>query len=128
MAWRAVILWLLTVASAAADIPRRASVSSVCTCSFPTLINEQLGYAYDAANHLLYRTNNALVQTFAVDALNQLSNVSRAGTFTITGALPAPASSVTVNGANAQTNADFTFASGGNVLTNSNLKGSSPEF
>ena len=29
-------------------------------------LNEQLGYAYDAADNLQYRTNNARVQTFTV--------------------------------------------------------------
>ena len=64
------------------------------------------------------RTNNALVQTFTVDSLNQLSNVTRSGTLTVSGALPAPPSSVTVNGAAAQTNGDFTFAATNNTLTN----------
>jgi RHS repeat-associated protein len=80
--------------------------------------NEQLSYAYDAANNVHLRTNNALVQTFTVDSLNQLSNVTRTGTLTISGALPAPPISVTVNGTNAQTNGDFTFASTNNTLTN----------
>ena len=31
---------------------------------------EQLGYAYDAAGNLHYRTNNALVQTFTVTSIN----------------------------------------------------------
>ncbi len=86
--------------------------------------NEQLAYAYDAAGNLHTRTNDALIQTFNVDALNQLSNVTRTGPLTVTGATPVPAS-VTVNGAPAQTNGDFTFArtnytlaNGTNSLTN----------
>ncbi len=80
--------------------------------------NEQLGYGYDAGNNLHLRTNNALVQTFAVDTLNQLSSVTRSGTMTLSGALPAPASGVAVNGTAAQTYGDLTFAAAGNTLSN----------
>ncbi len=80
--------------------------------------NEQLGYGYDAANNLHLRTNNALVQTFTVDSLNQLSSVARTGTLTVSGALPAPATSLAVNGAAAQTYGDLTFAAAGNTLSN----------
>jgi len=73
-------------------------------------LNEQLGYGYDAADNLHLRTNGALVQTFTVDYLNQMSNVTRNGTFTLAGSLPAPTLGVTVNGSLAQTNGDFTFA------------------
>ena len=79
--------------------------------------NEQLAYAYDAAGNLHTRTNDALIQTFNVDALNQISNVTRTGALTVPGATPVPAS-VTVNGTNAQTNGDFTFAGGSNTLAN----------
>jgi RHS repeat-associated protein len=82
--------------------------------------NEQLGYAFDAAGNLQYRTNGAMIQTFTVNTLNQISNVTRTGTFTVTGATPAPAASVTVNGAVAQTNGDFTFARTNNTLANGN--------
>ncbi len=82
--------------------------------------NEQMAYGYDLADNLISRTNNALVQTFTVDSLNQLNNVSRSGTFTVSGALPAPPASVTVNGAAAQTNGDFTFAATNNTLANGN--------
>jgi RHS repeat-associated protein len=89
-------------------------------------LNEQLGYAYDAAQNLKLRTNNTLVQTFSVDALNELTNISRAGTLTVSGNTPTPASSVTVNTSNAVRYADFTFASsngftlanGNNIFTN----------
>jgi RHS repeat-associated protein len=64
------------------------------------------------------QANNALVQTFTVNPLNEISNVTRTGTLTVSGALPAPASSVTVNGVAAQTNGDFTFASTNNTLAN----------
>jgi len=42
-------------------------------------LNEQLGRAYDAAHNLYIRTNGALVQTFTVDAVNELTNVTRSG-------------------------------------------------
>ena len=77
-----------------------------------TRLNEQLGYAYDAAGNLKQRTNNALVQTFSVDAANALTNVARSGMLTVSGNTLSPASSVTVNGQAAQTYGDLTFASG----------------
>ena len=82
--------------------------------------NEQLGYSFDMAGNLNYRTNGAMVQAFTVNSLNQISSVTRTGTFTVTGSTPAPATSVTVNGATAQTNGDFTFAGTNNTLTNGN--------
>jgi RHS repeat-associated protein len=72
--------------------------------------NEQLGMGYDKAENLQFRTNGALAQTFAVDAANQLLTVSRTGTFTLSGATPAPVTNLTVNGLAAQTYGDFTFA------------------
>jgi RHS repeat-associated protein len=82
--------------------------------------NEQLAYGYDAAGNLHVRNNGLLAQTFTVDTLNQLSNVTRTGTFTVTGATPAPAASVTVNTVSAQTYSDFTFASTNTTLGNGN--------
>ncbi len=79
-------------------------------------LNEQLGYGYDQAGNLHLRTNNALVQTFTPDNVNQLASISRTGTLTVSGATPAPAASVTVNGNAAQTYGDFTFARTNNVL------------
>ena len=82
-------------------------------------LNEQLGYAYDAAGNLQQRTNNALVQSFSVDGANELTNIVRSGLLTVSGNTPLPASSVTVNGQPALTYADFTFASAnGFVLAN----------
>ncbi len=46
---------------------------------------ERFGYAYDAGGNLQYRTNNALVQSFGVDNVNQLTTVSRSGTLTVAG-------------------------------------------
>ena len=74
-------------------------------------LNEQLGYAYDAAGNLQTRTNNALVQRFGVDAANGLTNVARTGLLTVSGNTPLPASRVTVNGQPAISYQDFTFAS-----------------
>ncbi len=73
-------------------------------------LNEQFGWSYDKAGNLNYSTNGGLVQTFNVDTLNQLSNITRTGNLTLSGATPAPATSVTVNGLAAQTYSDLTFA------------------
>jgi RHS repeat-associated protein len=81
-------------------------------------LNEKLGYGYDPAGNLQYRTNNALVQTFSVNNLNELSTVSRSGTFTVSGSLPAPATHVTVNGSTADRYSDLTFAKDSFNLTN----------
>jgi len=83
-------------------------------------LNEQLGYGFDPAGNLQFRTNGSLIQTFTANSLNQISNVTRTGSFTVTGATPAPAASVTVNGVGAQTYGDFTFAATGNTLANGN--------
>ena len=81
-------------------------------------LNEQLAWAYDAAGNLHVRTNGALVQTFNVDALNELTNIARTGPMTVSGATPVPASSVTVNGSTAEKYGDFTFASTNHTLAN----------
>src|SRR5436190_23313063 len=47
--------------------------------------HERMGYAYDAAGNLSFRTNNVLVQTFNVDNQNQLKSVTRSGTYTVVG-------------------------------------------
>jgi RHS repeat-associated protein len=80
--------------------------------------NEQLGFGYDAAHNLHTRSSGGLSQTFTTDAANQLNTVTRNGTFTLTGATPAPATNVTVNGQSAQTYGDFTFAATNNSLAN----------
>jgi RHS repeat-associated protein len=81
-------------------------------------LNEQNGWAYDAAGNLRYRTNGGLLQTFTTDPVNQLTNVTRNSTMTVSGVTPAPASSVTVNGQPAQTYGDFTFARTNVTLSN----------
>jgi RHS repeat-associated protein len=73
-------------------------------------LHEQFGYAYDAAGNLNYRTNNELVHTFSVNSLNQLTNVSRSGTLTVSGATSDPATNVTVNATAALRYSDNTFA------------------
>jgi len=73
--------------------------------------NEQLIYAYDAAGNLQQRWNHQFMQSFTVDAANELTNVTRGGILTVTGNTPTPASSVTINGQPAGTYGDFTFAS-----------------
>jgi RHS repeat-associated protein len=58
--------------------------------------HEQFGYAYDAEWNLNYRTNNALAQSFGVNSLNQLTNLSRSGTHTVAGAVSITPTNVTV--------------------------------
>ena len=88
-------------------------------------LNEQLNFVYDPAHNLHSRTNNGLAQSFTTDAANELTGVGRTGNFTLSGATPAPATNVTVNGQTAQVYGDFTFArtnltlaSGNNTFTN----------
>jgi RHS repeat-associated protein len=79
-------------------------------------LHEQFGYAYDKAWNLNNRTNNALLQNFAVNDLNELSSASRVGTVTVAGSATeagSGVSSVTVNGAAASVYSDGTFAKGG---------------
>ncbi|MBI3412123.1 MAG: hypothetical protein HY040_27645, partial [Planctomycetes bacterium] len=85
-----------------------------------TRLQEKLGYAYDAAANLQYRTNNALLQTFTVDPLNELTNVTRSGTLTVAGTTSSNATSVTVNSTNATRYGDYTFAKDGFTITNGN--------
>jgi RHS repeat-associated protein len=83
-------------------------------------LQEQLQYAYDAAHNLKIRTNNALVQTFIVNDLNELSNIAHTGTLTVAGTSTSPATSVTVNSIGAATYADATFAATNFGVTNGN--------
>jgi RHS repeat-associated protein len=88
-----------------------------------TRAHGQFGYAYDGAWNLSYRTNNALTQTFGVNSLNQLTNFSRSGTFTVAGAVSTTPTNVTVkDNANAPQAAtvymDETFARPGITLLN----------
>jgi len=74
-----------------------------------TLLNEQLHYGFDPAGNLVYRTNNALVQNFQINSLNELTANTNGGTLTVMGATSSDAT-VTVNGANATLYLDATFA------------------
>ena len=80
-------------------------------------LQEQFGYAYDAGGNLKTRTNNALVQSFTVDTLNQLSTINRSGTLTVAGNTTSPATNVTVNSLVASLYADTTFAKAGFSVT-----------
>ncbi len=85
----------------------------------PARLQEQFGYAYDKAWNLSYRTNNFLLETFAVNSLNELSSVNRSGSLTVAGTSTSPASTVNVSGTGisgsqaASIYADSTWALGG---------------
>ena len=81
-------------------------------------LQEQLSYVYDQGGNLNYRTNNALVHTFNVDNLNQLTTITRSGTLTVAGTTGASATNVTVNSQTATRYADNTFAKDGLSLSN----------
>jgi len=86
-------------------------------------MNEQNWFGYDAGDNLTGRTEGGLglEQTFTVDALNQLTNVAHiGGKLTVTGSIPAPAASVTVDGVAAQLYGDLTFAGTNNSYTLTN--------
>jgi RHS repeat-associated protein len=68
---------------------------------------------------LQIRTNNALVQSFAVNALNQLTTSTRSGTLTVGGVVNIPATNVTVNGQTASNYLGGAFAKDGfTIATN----------
>jgi RHS repeat-associated protein len=79
---------------------------------------EQSSYGYDPAGNLNSRTNNALVQAFNVNRLNELTNITRSGTFTVAGTTTMTATNVTVNTSNAVLYADLTFAATNFTLVN----------
>ncbi len=83
-------------------------------------MNEQFGYAYDASGNLNTRTNNALIETFSVNNLNELSTVTRSGTLTVAGTTTSTATNVTVNITNATLYNDNAFAKDGFTVTNGN--------
>src|SRR5262249_41551333 len=76
-------------------------------------LHEKLGYSYDGAGNLNVRTNNALVQSFGVNNLNELTTVSASGTLTVAGNTTMPATSVLVNGSSATRYTDNAFALAG---------------
>ncbi|MGH7977780.1 MAG: RHS repeat-associated core domain-containing protein [Limisphaerales bacterium] len=65
-------------------------------------LQEQFGYAYDDAWNLSERTNNALIQSFTVNDLNELSGASQSGTLTVGGSMTE--SPVSPNGGTGVTN------------------------
>ncbi|HKW30122.1 MAG TPA: RHS repeat-associated core domain-containing protein [Verrucomicrobiae bacterium] len=83
-------------------------------------LQEQLGYVYDAAGNLNYRTNNGLLGAFNVNNLNELTSVTNGGRLTVAGTTTVPATSVTVNTSNAFLYADATFASTNQPWANGN--------
>src|SRR6266540_2284801 len=86
----------------------------------PSRLHEQFKYGYDYARNLSFRTNNALVQSFTNNNLNQLSTVGRSGTLTVAGTTTTNATSVTVNSLSATRYADATFAKDGFSLADGN--------
>jgi hypothetical protein len=59
---------------------------------------EQLGYSYDAAGNLAWRTDNQLSETFSVNAANELATAIPSGTLTVAGGTSPSATSVTISG------------------------------
>jgi hypothetical protein len=80
-------------------------------------LNEQLHYGFDPAGNLIYRTNNALIQKFQVNTVNELTGNTNNGTLTVVGTTTSPATSVTVNSTSASVYGDATFAAAGLPLT-----------
>lgn len=76
-------------------------------------MNEQFGYTYDPAGNLHYRTMNVLTQAFAVNTLNELTNITRSGTLTVAGTTTSAATNVAVNGSAAILYRDATFGATG---------------
>ena len=81
-------------------------------------LQEQFGYTYDAAGNLNWRTNNALVQAFNVNNLNELTTATNSGTLTVAGTTTSAATNVTVNSSNAVLYLDNTFAKESLTVTN----------
>jgi RHS repeat-associated protein len=78
--------------------------------------HEQLSYKYDPAGNLLYRTNSAFVQSFSVNARNELGTVTRSGTFTASGSTPPATTNLTVNSLSGSVYGDASYASAGHTL------------
>jgi RHS repeat-associated protein len=88
--------------------------------SLTNRFHESFGYRYDAAGNLNYRTNNALVEVFNVNLLNELTTNTRTGTLTVAGTTTSAATNVTINTSNAILFADNTFASSNQALVDGN--------
>ena len=75
-------------------------------------------YGFDPAGNLAYRTNNALVENFQVNSLNELTTNTNGGTLTVMGTTTsATVTNVTVNTSNALFYGDGTFAATNMPLT-----------
>ena len=83
-------------------------------------LQEQFGYTYDAAGNLNNRTNNALIQSFSVNNLNELNTATHSGTLTVAGTTTSAATNVTVNTLLAYLYGDESFALGGFTVANGN--------
>lgn len=84
-------------------------------------LNEQFGYGYDAAHNLADRTNNTLVQAFTSNAKDELANVVRVGTLTVSGSVTGAVVNLGVGGTRAEIYSDGTFATtNGLTLNNGN--------
>src|SRR6266699_485428 len=70
--------------------------------------------------NLNYRTNNALVQTFNVNSLNELTTGTRSGTLTVAGTTTSAATNVSVNSLAADRYADNSFSRTNLTLVNGN--------
>lgn len=81
--------------------------------------NEQLGYNFDAAGNLAYRTNGSLIQNFQVNSVNELTAQTNGGKLTVVGTTTSLATGVTVNTTTALVYGDATFAATNMPLTTS---------
>jgi len=73
-------------------------------------LSEKFIYTYDQADNLSNRVQNLFTNTFNVNALNQLTTVTRAGNLTVAGTTTGRATNVTVNTLDALLYNDATFA------------------
>ena len=73
-------------------------------------LNENLGYAYDAAGNLAWRTNNDFLQSFTCDAADELVNITRSGALTAAGSVTGAVTQLGINGTPTQIYSDGTFA------------------
>lgn len=75
-----------------------------------TRLHERFTYRYDAAGNLKYRADGLGSMAFAIDALNQLTSVTRSGSVPVSGMTSPGVTAVTVNGLPAERYADGSFA------------------
>jgi len=77
-------------------------------------LQEQFGYAYDKGWNLNYRTNNDLTETFAANAANELTRISRTNTMMVGGSVGSTYGpiSVTASGTGLSSGAANVYADG----------------